>query len=1455
MSIALNKTKKRCPNGERRNKITGICEPITDVKMNANDRRKTKYKNKKELELSIKDLETSIDIVSPVQNKEKGTKRCPKGYRINHKTNKCHKNKQKLSPIIIGETVPPPLQQEDVLQDQNEMLRDQEDVLQDQNEMLREPGQQNDDMQQELLSEPVSPDESVQQNEVLRDPVQQNEMLLDQEDVLQDPVQQNEMLQNPVQQNEMLQDPIVNEITPEEIDITPLNNAELQEKEKHEYDLEPDASLDFLYPQLNDPLFNVKIAKRKEFADTSYDGTIYDIKKQSDLLCNADFELMPHQIFVKNFLSFQTPYNSLLLYHGLGSGKTCSAIGIAEEMRTYMKQVGIKQRIIVVASPNVQSNFRLQLFDERKLKKISETEDAWSIQSCIGNSLLKEINPTQLEGLSKEKIISQMNTIINQYYIFMGYGQLVNFITKSIELSNPSNNYTQTDIENYKIKNIRKHFNNRLIIVDEVHNIRITDENTNKKAALLLMELAKHSDNMRLLFLSATPMYNSYKEIIWLTNLMNLNDKRSTIKESEVFDQNGDFIKSQKRKEDGKDLLKRKLTGYVSYVRGETPYVFPYRLFPKWFSDKTFQNPEYSYPTIQLNGKPIPEAIQYVNVYLNDCGEYQEKAYNIMIQHIQNKNTISFANMESFGYTLLQSPLEALNIVYPNPALDQLIEQYSQDHSIAQGSNIHMGEPCSNKKKDTEYPFVGSEGLCSILNYEEEKTSSQPMRKNFEYKPDILQKYNRVLSPDRIGIYSSKIENICNAIMNSTGIVIVYSQYIDGGIIPIALALEERGFTRYCSNEKYKQLFKTRPKSPIDAITMNPMEDSDRNTFRPASYIMITGDKSISPTNASDINYATNPTNKDGEQVKVILISRAGSEGLDFKNIRQIHILEPWYNMNRIEQIIGRGVRNLSHCNLPFEKRNVEIYLHSTLLKNKEQEAADLYVYRFAEKKAIQIGKVSRVLKESSVDCLLNIGQTNLTTEKLFKKIENQHIEIESSSGKQFEYKIGDESFSHICDYMKNCEYTCSPDAKIEPNNIIRTTYNRDYVHANMESIILKIKSLFREHGRTFYKRKELTDYITLIKQYPIEQIYYALTYLIQNKNEYIYDYYGRAGNLINKGEYYIFQPIEISDTNASILERTVPVEYKPDSLLLEIHPSFLNEGRQPQSDSETISHTDPILIIQKITENYNVVFSEKEVEIKSGEKNWYKHANHVIKHIIDTYGMPTDVVQKYVVHHILDLMMFSEKFMLFQYIDENQESLNKEDIIMTYIVDYFKNKSMKKQNKEAILFTKENVIQMFVKNNNTDNSNSDSESKNESSNESESASGMQNKWKESTSSDNKFFHSLIQKFMLPSSEFRINDIIGFVNMFRNKEMVFKTKDMTQSRNNKGARCDNAAKSDSIKLLKKIIGNDSYKDTLIFHHGLCVIIELLFRYKKETEPSKYYFFNPEETAINDVANL
>ena len=282
------------------------------------------------------------------------------------------------------------------------------------------------------------------------------------------------------------------------------NNILLNNEKDNRENIEknPD-NFPYLYPDLNDKHFNIKIAEKKEFSDTKYDGSIYNVKEYAEVLAHADYELLPQQAFVRNFMSFQTPYNSLLLFHGLGSGKTCSAIGVCEEMRDYLKQMGISKRIIIVASPNVQDNFKLQLFDERKLKQV---DGIWTMKGCLGNKLLKEVKQKSMV-LTKDKIISQVKSIINASYLFTGYTQFSNDIVRK------GGNNIET-----KTQNLQDAYSDRLIIIDEVHNIRISDDNDNKEVAKNLMYLVNSVSNIRLLLLSATPMFNSYKEIIWLLN-------------------------------------------------------------------------------------------------------------------------------------------------------------------------------------------------------------------------------------------------------------------------------------------------------------------------------------------------------------------------------------------------------------------------------------------------------------------------------------------------------------------------------------------------------------------------------------------------------------------------------------------------------------------------------------------------------------------------------------------------------------------------------------------------------------------------------------------------------------------------------------------------------------------------------------------------------------------------
>ena len=161
--------------------------------------------------------------------------------------------------------------------------------------------------------------------------------------------------------------------------------------------------------------------------------------------------------------------------------------------------------------------------------------------------------------------------------------------------------------------------------------------------------------------------------------------------------------------------------------------------------------------------------------------------------------------------------------------------------------------------------------------------------------------------------------------------------------------------------------------------------------------------------------------------------------------------MEPWYNINRIEQIIGRGVRDGSHKNLPFEQRNVEIYMHSTIIPSApDLELVDEYIYRIAEKKAKKIGQITKLMKETAVDCILNEEQLNFTEDNFPKK-----IKLILSSGATIEdFQVGDKDGTSQCDYDTCIEpVNHETDVQFETYNIKFATEVAPYITDVVKSL------------------------------------------------------------------------------------------------------------------------------------------------------------------------------------------------------------------------------------------------------------------------------------------------------------------------------------------------------------------------------------------------------------------
>jgi hypothetical protein len=609
---------------------------------------------------------------------------------------------------------------------------------------------------------------------------------------------------------------------------------------------------------------------------------------------------------------------------------------------------------------------------------------------------------------------------------------------------------------------------------------------------------------------------------------------------------------------------------------------------------------------------------------------------------------------------------------------------------------------------------------------------------------------------------------------------------------------------------------------------------------------LITGDPRISPNNDYEVKGVTGDDNRDGKKVKIILISKAGSEGIDFKFIRQVHILEPWYNMNRIEQIIGRAVRNFSHKDLDFEKRNVEIFMYGTILGENVEEAADLYVYRVAEYKAIQIGKVSRVLKETAVDCIIHHDQTNFTQTKIQKKLEAAMKEpitqILADGEILSDFKVGDAPFSPACDYMAKCDYDCRPNSEIDESKLNEDTYDEKFIIMNSEKILQRIRMLMKESF--FYKKSDLLQQIRIQKEYPFVQIFAALTQLIDDQNEFITDKYGRDGRLVNIGEYYLFQPVELRDKNASLFDRSVPIDYKHEMVKFNIKPEISKPVPSKKDKRPILELTAAAVevqdfegkhIIDEMRNHFELCleYTKKSI-VPRGDDNWFKHCGIAMKKLAKDYPDSKELLIPFLVAHMIESHLFDDKLVLMNYL----YSLDKitRQSLEWYAKEYFQMNSITTKKFTAFIMYKlgKRVIMLLDEN---------------------------NRWVEAEPEDQReIASSKSAKDLLTFTPSSYNKIIGFIGYEKsNKYLVFKTKDITSKRDT-GARCDESGKIKTMQKLNEILGEEVYtkestkaqkkgKETISEAVGqmeLCITQEFLLRYfniiKRE---GKQWFLTPE----------
>lgn len=753
------------------------------------------------------------------------------------------------------------------------------------------------------------------------------------------------------------------------------------------------------YPDISDPSFENTILAKKEFNKYKYRQVVYKDKSFEQLskeYCDKnDFKLSNNQQFLRNFMSPRTGYNGLLLFHGVGIGKTCSAITIAEQF----KHVFTKP-VLVLMPKTLRDQFLNQIYNHKKTEQ------------CTGQTYSNVISN---KDLSDTDIKKRTDDYIETFYDVSGPAEFSKTVT-SITHGQP----------NHVIVNkIREHFSNRVIIVDEVHNMRITENDKLKTTHLKLV--LQHAENVKLILLSATPMYDKANEIVEILNFLLANDKRELLRMDDVFDS-----KTSEMKPSGEALLSNACKGYVSYMRGQNPFSFPIKLSPKFNNDDKVITNVAMYDhrnNIIQTGK----ATHSIDVVGSVMSPHQAKAYNRFAGRLQDKKS------------RLQEMTLVSNMVYPY-----------DDDDLQDGNHVY-GDKAITKS------FIKHVG----------KTGNS----TYSYKDK-----NQFMNQENIGKYSAKIKSIMEYIEKSTGIVFVYSNFIDGGIIPLAMALEHMGYNRYNGENCFKHL--------------------KNKKVAGKSYIMITGVDS--DKTQSLIDAVRDDKNKNGDIVKVILGSSVTSEGIDFKNIREVHILDPWFNFSRIEQVIGRALRNCSHTSLPIEQRNVTIFFHASILKkNDDTETYDTHWYRKAQNKLSVIKQVETILQRNAIDCNLNINSMHLNLDT--------NVDVVSSQSTSNIVNLGVVE-KHYQSMM------CAKPLDADTVKLDDSTFHMDHYSKEIQKCKKDIVALYtQEHSYSYH------DFVNMISVEDKDVLIYALDTMIVGREQVVNEF-GKKGFIINRGTQYIFQ-------------------------------------------------------------------------------------------------------------------------------------------------------------------------------------------------------------------------------------------------------------------------------------------------------------------------------------------
>lgn len=452
-------------------------------------------------------------------------------------------------------------------------------------------------------------------------------------------------------------------------------------------------------------------------------------------------------------------------------------------------------------------------------------------------------------------------------------------------------------------------------------------------------------------------------------------------------------VSNEKEPMKNEDLFKRRILGLTSYFRSAQESLLP------------------SYELNKEGG--------FFHIISNEMSEYQFETYEIIrakeaemeknIKKAMKKKTDT-DNDDTIASTYRIFSRAACNFAFPDPpgrpmpssdkkfamvedAFKENIDQEKEDQEDQDKADVEEGEEKNDVEEEGDYNKRIQKAMTEINT--PEFLSPEALRK---YSPKFASVLQNLADESHIGLHL-----LYTNFRTIEGVGILRLILLQNGFAEFKLTKDEKG--AWSIDENVSDANK--PKFVLYTGTETAEEkEIVRNIYNSSWELVPASIVEKLNTNSTDKNLY-------GKIIKLIMITASGAEGINLKNTRYVHIIEPYWHMVRLEQVIGRARRICSHEDLPEELRTIKVFLYlSTLsadqrtnekhielqirdisrIDGKRIVTTDETLFEMADKKHKINQQILRAVKESAIDCEIYSKGTDLKCYNIGKVESNNFL-------------------------------------------------------------------------------------------------------------------------------------------------------------------------------------------------------------------------------------------------------------------------------------------------------------------------------------------------------------------------------------------------------------------------------------------------------------------------------